>query len=307
MKYCSVFLILVLTSSNYLYAQCFSSLNPVGGVSNLLVLEKKTLRLIGSYNYGLSNEYFEGHEKSDYSLVKRADYNYTGLILAYGVFKKVTLEAETGYFFSKTYRLENSTNTGYGFNNIIISPKFSLIASYDKRLFVSGSTGIKIPVTGELQKVDGVEVPHELQPSTHAPGYVVQAFIVKENSFKGLRYFLVARGEYNYKNKAGYKYGNYLSVSAYLSKHLMYNWIKGDWTTILQLRNEFRGKDNINDRVVESTGGYSLLLMPQINYTIKEKWNISLMGNIPVYQYFSGIQLATKFGIVLNFAGDFNF
>jgi hypothetical protein len=94
----------------------------------------------------------------------------------------------------------------------------------------------------------------------------------------------------------------FFSVSAYFSKHLIYNWIKGDWTTILQLRNEFRGKDNINDRIVESTGGYSLLLMPQINYTIKEKWNISLIGNIPFYQYFNGIQLATKFGIVLNFA-----
>ena len=305
MKYYSVFVILALTLFKDLHAQCFSSLNPVGGVSNLLVLEKNTLRFIGSYHYGLSDEYFEGHEKSDYSGVKRADYNYSGIIIAYGIFNKITLEAETGYFFSKTYRFESSTNKGYGFNNIIISPKFSLITNHDKRFFISASTGFKIPFGRELQKVDGVEVPHELQPSTHALGYVVQTFIVKENSFKGLRYFLVARGEYNYKNKVGYKYGNYLSVSAYLSKHLMYNWIKGDWTTILQLRNEFRGKDGINDNVVKSTGGYSLLLMPQINYTIKEKWNISLMGNIPVYQYFNGIQLATKFGMVLNFAGDF--
>jgi len=306
MRYCYIFLVLISVFHDNLTAQCFSSLNPVGGISNLLVLEKNTLRLIVSYNYGISNEYFEGHKKSDYSLIKRADYNYAGTIIAYGVFNKITLEAETGYFLNKTYKLESSTNTGYGFNNFIVSPKFSLITNYDKRFFMSGSTGIKIPFSRELQKVDGVEVPHELQPSTHAMGYVVQAFIVKENSFKGIRYFLVARGEYNYKNKAGYKYGNFLSVSAYLSKHLMYNWIKGDWTTILQLRNEFRGKDNINDRIVESTGGYSLLIMPQINYTIKERWNISLMGNIPVYQYFNGIQLAAKFGLILNFAGDFS-
>jgi len=305
MKYFSVFVILILTLLSDLHAQCFSSLNPVGGVSNLLVLEKNTVRFIGSFHHGLSNEYLEGHKKSDYSLVKRADYNYIGTILAYGVFNKITLEAETGYFLSKTYKLENSTITGYGINNIIISPKFSLFTDNDQRFFISGSTGIKIPFSGELQKVDGVEVPHELQPSTHALGYVIQTFIVKENSFKGLRYFLVARGEHNYINKAGYKYGNYFSVSAYFSKHLMYNRIKGDWTTILQLRNEFRGKDNINDHVVESTGGYSLLIMPQINNTIKEKWNISLMGNIPIFQYFNGIQLATKFGIVLNFAGDF--
>lgn len=305
MKYFYIFLILVSIFHDNLMAQCFSSLNPVGGISNLLVLEKNTFRIIGSYHYGLSNEYFEGHKKSDYSLIERADYNYTGIIIAYGVFSKITLEAETGYFLNKTYKLENSTNTGYGFNNIIVSPKFSIITNHDKRFFISGGTGIKIPFSTELQKVDGVEVPHELQPSTHAFGYVLQAFVVKENSFKGLRYFLVARGEHNHKNKAGYKYGNYFSVSAYVSKHLMYNWVKGDWTTIMQLRNEFRGKDNINDRAVESTGGYSLLIIPQINYTIKEKWNISLMGNIPVYQYFNGIQLATNFGLVLNFSGDF--
>lgn len=305
MKYYCVLVILALNLLDNIYAQCFSSINPVGGVSNLLVLEKHTLRFIASYHFGLSNEYFEGHEKSDYSLIKRANYNYSGIIIAYGILNNITLEAETGYFLNKTYKFENSTKIGYGFNNIIISPKFSLITNHDKRFFISGSTGIKIPFGRELQKVDYVEVPHELQPSTHALGYVIQTFLVKENSFKGLRYFFVARGEYNYENKAGYKYGNYLSISAYLSKHLMYNWIKGDWTTILQLRNEFRGKDNIDDRVVESTGGYSLLLMPQINYTIKEKWNISLMGNIPVYQYFNGTQLAAKFGMVLNFAGDF--
>ncbi|UCH14783.1 MAG: hypothetical protein JSV22_02180, partial [Bacteroidales bacterium] len=122
MKYIYIFLILFSIFHNNLTAQCFSSLNPVGGVSNLLVLEKNTLRLIGSYHYGLSNKYYEGNKKSDYSLVEKADYNYTGIIIAYGLIRKVTLEAETGYFFNKTYKLENSTNTGYGLNNIIISP-----------------------------------------------------------------------------------------------------------------------------------------------------------------------------------------
>ena len=203
MKYYCVLAILAFSLLDDLQAQCFSSLNPVGGVSNLLVLEKNTLRFIASYHYGLSNEYFEGHEKSDYSLIKRADYNYSGIIIAYGVFNKITVEAETGYFINKTYKFENSTKSGYGLNNIIVSPKFSLITNHDKRFFISGSTGLKIPFGRELQKVDYVEVPHELQPSTHALGYVLQAFIVKENSFRGLRYFLVTRGEYNYKNNRG--------------------------------------------------------------------------------------------------------
>jgi len=216
----------------------------------------------------------------------------------------VTFEAETGYFINKTYEFENSTSEGYGFSNIIISSKIGLITNYEKRFYSSVSAGVKIPFTRKLQKVDGVEVPHELQPSTHAFGYVLQGFVVKENSYKGLRYFLIARGEYNYVNQAGYKYADYLSVSAYFSKHLMYNRIKGDWTVIMQIRNEFRGADKMDNIIVESTGGYLLLAVPQINYSIKEKWNISLMGTLPVYQYFKGTQLATKFGIILNFSGD---
>ncbi len=305
MRYYSALIIFIFSLYIESQAQCFSSLNPVGGISNLLVLEKNTFKFIGSYNYGLMDEYFEGHKRTDYSLVKKADYNYLAAVLAYGFFNKFTLESEIGYFLNKTYEFENTTSKGYGFNNIVISPKFSLVTNHDKRFYCSGSAGIKLPLTRELQKVDMVEVPHELQPSTHAFGYVLQAFIIKENSFRGLRYFFVARGEYNYKNRAGYRYGNYFAASAYLSKHLMYNRVKGDWTTILQLRNEFRGRDRINDRTVEYTGGYSLLVVPQINFTIKEKWNMSLMGSIPVYQYFNGIQLATKFGIILNVAGDF--
>jgi hypothetical protein len=49
----------------------------------------------------------------------------------------------------------------------------------------------------------------------------------------------------------------------------MNNIIKGDWTVIMQLRNEFRGKDKINNINVESTGGYLLLAVPQINYHVK--------------------------------------
>ena len=305
MKYYSLSIIFILSFYIESRAQCFSSLNPVAGISNLLVLEKNMAKFICSYNYGLMDKYFEGHKRSDYTLVKSADYNYVAAVLAYGIFDRLTLESEAGYFLNKTYRFENATSKGYGFNNIVISSKFSLVTNHDKRFYCSGSAGLKIPLGMELQKVDLVEVPHELQPSTHAFGYVLQGFMVKENSFRGLRYFLVVRGEYNHENNAGYRYGNFFSASAYLSKHLMYSWVKRDWTTILQLRNEFRGRDRLDKDIIEYTGGYSLLLMPQVNLTIRERWNISVSGKMPMYQYFNGIQLATKFGVIFNVSGDF--
>jgi hypothetical protein len=40
--------------------QCLSSVNPVGGTDNLLVIEKQSLRIISFYRYGQGNRYFEG-------------------------------------------------------------------------------------------------------------------------------------------------------------------------------------------------------------------------------------------------------
>jgi len=86
----------------------------------------------------------------------------------------------------------------------------------------------------------------------------------------------------------------------------MFQWLKGDWTTILQIRNEIRFKNRRESDPVEASGGVIFFLSPQINYSIKETWNISVMGDLPVYQYLNGIQLGTKFGITFGLARDFH-
>jgi len=88
-------------------------------------------------------------------------------------------------------------------------------------------------------------------------------------------------------------------------QHLIFSWLKGDWTTILHIRNEIRNKDKTVNGWKESSGSTIFYFSPQINYTIREKWNISVLADLPVYQYFNGTQLATKYSISLNFARDF--
>jgi len=55
-----------------------------------------------------------------------------------------------------------------------------------------------------------------------------------------MRYFFISRVETNRPNINDYKPGNAVFNSMYVSGHLPDHWIKGDWTVILQLRNEFR-------------------------------------------------------------------
>lgn len=280
----------------------------MGGSNNLLVLEKQSLRVITFYRYNYGNRYFEGDKHSDFNLIKSANYNYAGSIIGYGLANKITIETELGYFFNKTqnYNLNPAyTLRGSGFSNAIISVKYSLFKNNSKRFFISSSLGAKIPFSIHPIYREGVELPVEVQPTVGAFGTVVQLFLVKEKPLNGIRYFVTGRMELNSKNNQDYKLGTSIFTSFFFSKHLMFSWLKGDWTTILQIRNELRSRDKTINGWKESSGSTIFYVSPQINYFIKEKWNVSLMLDLPVYQYFNGTQLATKYGMSLNFARYF--
>lgn len=289
-------------------SQCLSSVNPVGGTSSLLALQSKTMRVITFCKFNYGDQYYQENQPSDFDLIERAFYNYIGTILGYGITSRLTLETEAGYFINKTqqYNVEPVQKLrGYGFSNIIFSARYGIYRDNHRRLFYSASAGVKIPCSGNYQVVNGVELSEELQPTIGSYGLVFQSFLVKENSLRGLRYFLINRLETNRANRKDFKLGTSFFTSFYVSKHLMFEWLKGDWTTILQIRNEIRNQNKRESVPVEASGGILFFLSPQINFSIHETWNISIMGDIPVYQYLHGIQLGTKYGITLSLSRDF--
>jgi len=307
-RYIFIFLLAATVFKDHTIAQCFSSANPVGGSDNLLVLDKRSLRLITFYRYNYGNQFYEGNERSDFDLIRSANYNYIGTLIGYGLFNKLTMEADLGYFINKTYTYNLDPPyplSGSGFSSSVLSVKYGLIKNNEKRFFISSSLGAKIPFSTKPVTRDGVELPVELQPSIGAFGLVFQIFMVKEKSLTGSRYFLTSRLDVNSENKQEYKLGASLFSSIYYSKHLMFPWLKGDWTIILQIRDEIRQKDRKTTGWIESTGSNILYFSPQLNLFIKEKLNVSLMVDVPVYKYLNGTQLATKYGISLNLSRDF--
>ncbi|MBN2213632.1 MAG: hypothetical protein JW723_05255 [Bacteroidales bacterium] len=299
--------LLALFYTQLIFSQCLSSVNPVGGTSNLLALPSKTLRAISFYKYNYGDTYFEKSKPSDFDLIESASYNYLGAILGYGITSRLTLETEMGYFINKTqhYDIEPARKVrGYGFSNFIVSARYGIYTNNQRRIYYSASTGLKIPSSFNYQIADGVELPEEVQSSIGSYGMVFQSFLVKEYSLRGLRLFLTNRFETNRMNHKDFKLGNSFYTSLFISKHLMFQWLKGDWTTILQIRNEIRAKNTRYNEAVEASGGIVFLLSPQINCTIKETWNISVMCDFPVYQYLNGIQLGTLFGLTFGVSRD---
>ncbi len=282
-------------------SQCLSSVNPVGGTDNLLVLEKNTLRVISFYKLGQGNKYYEGTRRSDFEGTDRAYYNYLSAIVGYGITNKLTMEIESGYFINKTqdYNLDQAYSlTGKGLSNAVILAKHSLLTDHFNRFYITGSAGVKIPFSRNLQwSEDNVKLPVEVQPTIGAYGAVFSASFVKEQSGKGIRYFITSQAETQSPNKEDYRLGTSDYNSLYISKHLMQPWLKDNWTAILQLRNEIRTPDKVKGEVKKSSGSTLFFIAPQLNFVLKEEWYLSGMMDIPVYQNFKGTQLGAGVGL----------
>jgi hypothetical protein len=283
------------------FSQCCSPGNPIGGTSNLSIMGKNQLRTISFYRYGYADTYFHSSKKSTIQEIDNASYHYIGLILAYGISKKVNLEWENGYYPSRRQILylngDKYSTRGYGVSNGVISVKYNLLKKVNKELELTAGAGLKYPYSVGLQHVKGVQLSPDLQPSTHAFGAVWQSFLYKGFIRNGLHLFLITRFENNFENEVGYQYGSVLHNSFFLSKSLLPK-LNG----IVQLRHEYKGRDRRNQVPVLFSGGELITISPQISYNPVQKWYISLVHEQPVYRNVNGIQLSLKhsFSLILN-------
>jgi hypothetical protein len=305
-------LVLMMLIPVFSRAQCFASPgNPVGGASNMGVMNKNAFRVMSFYRYQLSLRYFQGNELYTESNrpLSSANYNYQGLLLGYGLTDRFTLESEFGYFYNKTqhYRFNHAVLNGFGLSNTLLSLKYGFLQNNDKRFEISGAAGLNIPFRRTMMSVDGVTLPVDLQPSTASYGITLQSFIVKENSFSSMRYFWVNRYEINFENPQGYVFGKVFSSSVFVSRHFTFGegrW--KDWTLILQGRFQMKEKNTRDGNIVLASGGHSVMFAPQVNFSPGENWNISLVFERPLYQYLNSIQLGSQYAVLLNMSRDFS-
>jgi hypothetical protein len=149
--------------------------------------------------------------------------------------------------------------------------------------------------------VDNVQLNRDIQPSTNAFGTNGMLFFNIGFPAITLRLFTINRYEYNFPDKVDYKYGNILLNSVFVSKKIM-KYFFG----ILQVRNEYKTRDNYKGTDEVNTGYDILYLSPQLSYSIVGKWNVTLVCDIPVYKNYNGRQLTPKYAFALSLTRDFN-
>lgn len=271
------------------FSQCCSPGNPVAGASSVGVVSKHNLRSITFFRHSFSDTYYEGNKPSDLTGVK-ADYNYLGQIISYGLTHKLTLETELGYFINKTKKDPYiGTHNTYGFNTVTLSAKYCLMKTrYDME--VTAAAGVKIPLSQKPQEDIWGVVLEDMQTSTQAFGYVAQLFVAKSFPEIQFRVILLNRYEVNERNPRDYRFGDALYSSLFLSKGFLRH-----FTGLVQLRNESRRIDMDGNIKFTSTGGNVMYLAPSVSYSLPRNWNVSVLADFPVMRDYKGVQLGPKY------------
>jgi hypothetical protein len=294
-----LFFFLILCFNNKSIAQCCGGCNPIGGNTNQGTLPKYTLQVNTYYKHGYSEGYMQADHSSDFKFVKNANNSFVGLQLGYGIFKRLTVEVEGGYYLNRTQNFEIQSYkfslNGYGGSSVIFGGKYNIIKDTVRDIEFTMGLGIRLPWSKEPQIIDGVELSEDVQPCNGAYGLVIRSFLFKEFDKSGIRMFLMNTININGQSSRRYKEGNTYLTSFFISKTFFQN-----WTGILQVRNEIRDFAYRDDIKVSSSGGYRFLLIPQINYSIKKKYNISALYELPVYQNYYGIQLKDLYAFSIN-------
>jgi hypothetical protein len=281
-------------------SQCCSPGNPVSGSEYVGILPKKTLRTISFYRHSYSDTYFEGSEVSDYQGTE-SGYDFVGEVLSYGIIKKFTIEAELGYYITKFQDSEvlDEFRT-HGFSNAVLTVKYALLKT-KKDMELTLGAGAKVPVSRKIFRDQyGVPYPQEIQPSTGAFGFVGQVFFFKGFDEKKWRLVVHGRYELNGYNSEEYRFGDAIFASVFIGRSFARH-----WAATLQFRNEFRFEDWQGDTRYLVTGGDILYLSPQLSYTFKPRLTVSVLGDIPLYRHYNGIQLGPKYAIGLSVVKDF--
>jgi hypothetical protein len=281
-------------------AQCCSPGNPVSGSEYIGTLPKKTLRTITYYRHSYSDTYYEGSEKSSYQGIT-SKYDFIGEVLSYGIIKKLTVEAELGYYVDKLQESEVlQPFRTYGFSNATMSIKYAVLKTKDNMELTIG-LGAKVPVSRKIFRDQyGVPFPQEIQPSTGAFGFVGQLFFFK--GFQGRKWRLVVHGRYerNGYNTEDYRFGDAVFTSLFIGRSFAKN-----WSATLQFRNEYRWEDWQGDIRYLVTGGEILYISPQLGYTFKPRLTLSIMADIPAYRNYNGVQLGPRYAFGISIVKDF--
>lgn len=290
------------------FAQCCSAGNPSSfSYNDQGLLKARSLFVSSSLRYGYSGKYYSGDKAATMNFKAPANFSFVDLRIAYGMSKRFTIQAETGYFLAKVQHnpYPNPPDRGYGLGDASFGLRYRAFKSTKHKIELNTSAGMRLPVGVFDQEVDGVKLPLSIQPSSGSLVYLGGATLSKTLSNNKLHIYSSIFAEFpqliDSKNFY-YRYGNLYNLSVSVS-YPVYKLFK----PALQLQGEMRSRaTRENDQLVDASGYKVLFVTPMIECNALRNFSVLWYADLPVYRYFNGIQLANSFKTGIRFAYSFN-
>ncbi|HWY37481.1 MAG TPA: hypothetical protein VNY73_02910 [Bacteroidia bacterium] len=278
------------------FAQCCTSGCCAPGTANFGVLEKGDLMVFSFFKRNYSDKYFEGDKPVNFNYLTNDFSDYSGISLSYGITSKLTVQGSLGYFINKTENfnvpvLGQQQLTGSGLADAELYAKYNVFQSKNDVLSITLSAGAKMPTGPYNLKVNDVQLTRDVQPGTGAYAGVF-TFYAMLKPFKNKQQSIMfnSRTDYNGVNPQGYRYGtsntNTISTAIKLYKEI---------SVIVMVRNENHDCDKVNGVNLFSSCSARLFFAPGISINMGHDLSFSAYGDLPIYQYYSGIQLASRY------------
>jgi len=300
----SVFCVILFSANSY--SQCCAQGCSMTSSDIFDLLSKNHLEVTGFYKHSYSDKYYSG--SSQYSFgsaplsLKNTSFDYFGMSIGYGITKKLTAEAQGGYFGNKTQNfVDGAWLVGNGLSDWEVTLKYNFYNSKDSVWSMTISPGIKLPIGNYRDYTpQGVKLSRDVQSGTGAFAGIIEyacKIRLKRN------FYIVASSEFEYNGinseqyQYGYKFTNIVSTKLNLYKGLSF---------IGMLKHEYCTNDYFYDQEILASGYNRITAIPALSYDFGNDWSLTAIPEFPLYQKFNSIQFAQAYNVSCSLTKDIN-
>lgn len=281
-------------------AQCCGAGNPISVSNADNNVKKKHLQFTVDYRHSMADTYYEGSHSSDFDFpgkIRKAKYDFMNLGVGYGITKRLTLQAQLGYYIQKSedYKLAIFPDAkASGIGDLSLTASYAAYQNLQKGIEVVPFLMVKFPVGKFDCENAGVKLPISMQPSSGSYKYAGGVYFYANLS---KHWYITSYNLYEYAQRIqstnfDYQYGGllYLNAASYYKANKSFS-------VGLQLGYEYMGRAKSDKEILVGTSYQNLKLTPQILYKLNRQIQLIYMVDIPVWRKVEEIQMSNKWAI----------
>lgn len=305
-------------NQNSIYSQaCCSGGVPLGSSMGMGTANKGAWQALLTYDYNNLSSLMTGDELFEDDTRQRI--THSGLLeLNYGISERFTMMLMLPYIRQERSIKRNNSNLSNdftstnGFGDVLLLLKYRIVSRNfnPSNEWILGAGPNLANARTDFRNNTGLVLPADMQPGSGSYDAVFWSYFQQDRLWKSnfsimnITSYRLSGTNPNYFGSQRYSFGNEFQNSYGVSYRFIGKQNK-DVFTLFRYRQQ--GNDLVNGEPFPSSGGKWLHWVPGVNYHLSKNFYFGLSGDVPIYRYVDGAQLATTFKITSAIFWNINF